>query len=360
MKTAALLLASSASVLALTKDETAATALKLQQQTHELAEKLKHPLQHDAKLAQALKTLSGQPLTSTLNARVVSNSRTMRRSLRGKKGKGKGKDKGKDDDESEEEPVSYPRTAFQIQAGFCAGTDLGDFTLTEPHFLTSVQVWNDVCVNGVSLDDDTPFSFMVNYAVDENGDLIRIDNMYMLHDCVQESLVSSNVEPTTDFSFGGMVSPNGICTDLGGFGARVAVSETPLVHSAGGGIMVEGLDTRVNECYGALMNADYSIPDIVEYTSNDFPFTGGYVTMCHMQGSVDDPDGVVVPDGGSFMYDLSRCSEEPAKRVINVFTSSDCSGSATDTYVVDAEMCAFTGRDHEDFAYAFQNCWSGN
>jgi hypothetical protein len=362
--TAAVLLGSLASsaALTLTKEEASSAALKMQQQTHELAEHLKHPLQHDAKLAAAVKTLSGQPLTSTLNARVISKTRKSRRFLRGKKGKGKGK--GKDDDEGESEVVSAPRTGLQYQIGWCAGTFLVDQTLTEPHYLTSIQFWNDVCVNGVDLTDNTPFSYMSDFLINESGDLVFSHSVYMLHDCVEENMLDSVIEDTTELTYGGNVSPNGVCTDVGGFGARIAVSETPLVHTAGGGVMVEGMDTSVNDCYHVQTSADYTSADYVEYTSNDIPFSGGYFTQCHEQDNSDDTayddddNDDLVPIGGSYMFDLSRCGEDPPKRVMNIFTTNDCSGTPT-VHIEDSDMCEFDGRDTEDLFYLFENCWSG-
>jgi hypothetical protein len=361
MKTAVLASLASASALSVAKEEVSDVVLKLQQQTHEIAEHLKHPLSYNNNLAQAVKKLSGQPLTSTLKSRVVSKSR---RNLRGKKGKGKGKGKGGDDDNGDEngEEQSVARTGFQLQVGFCAGTDLGDMTLTEPHYFTSLQMWNDVCVNGVGMGDDTPFSYANSFTLDESGALVGMTKLYMLHDCLDENLDMTEMIPSDEFTFGGAVTPNGVCTDLGGYGARIAVSESPVVHSQGGGIIVEGEDTSVNDCYSSLMSSDYSQADIVEYSSNDFPTSSGYFPLCHMQDSgnddYDDGDDLV-PEGGSYMYDLSRCNEDPPKRIMNVYTSSDCSGTISNTFIEDADMCVFDGREAEDFLYLFQNCWSG-
>ena len=366
MKTAVLAsLSLASSSVALTKEETLSKVQTAQKQTHELAEHLKHPLEHNTELANAIKTLSGQPLSSTLKAKTVSRSRVMKRSLRGKGGKGKGKGKGDDDssEDSEEDNVSH--SYFQMQTGFCAGSTLGDVTLTEDFYVTSLQFTNNVCVNGVMMDGDMPFSYSNVISINEGGQLVRTIYSYMLHDCVDEYLMQTEMPSTDEFLFGGSVSPNGMCTDTGfGFGARVALSESPLMHSSGeAGVIVEAEDSSANDCYENAVNGNYVGFDLVEYTANEIPTSFGYTPICYEKdfGSGDDDyyyaDDDLVPDGGSHSFDLSRCSEDPPVRVMNIYTSNDCSGNPT-VESEPSDFCYFD-REHDDFLYQFQTCWAG-
>jgi hypothetical protein len=359
------LVASATASVTLSQPEGQRLAAKMLKQSHQLTEKLKYPLEHDTVLAAEVKKLSASS-SLNLKSRGVTRTRSQKRSLRGKGGKGKGKGKDKDSSSGGGDEDGAARSYLQIQQGYCAGTTIDVTTFENDYFVTSFHYANDICYNIID-EMGEAYSTMNSFYVSETGQLMQNVKYYFLHDCEDMNQIVDIDMPNDDLSFGGMVSPNGMCTTLGdGIGVRVAVSETPVSHTTGGGVMIEGEDNSVNACYWNMMNADYSSFDIIEYMNTDYPTSSGYAPTCHSNDGDDDGDDGddddnddAVPIGGSYMYDLSRCNEDPPILGRSIFNSNtECSGTADTMEFEQADRCIFDKEVEEQVAL-FQTCWAG-
>jgi hypothetical protein len=286
-----------------------------------------HQIQTSQK-THALKAVNNYKLANkvvSLQARGVTGAAKKSRALRGKSGKGKGKSKSDDDKDDEGDEVDIAsRKYLQMSSGFCSGTDIGTGPYTEDFYVFHGQFANNVCLNSVD-SDGYAYSSKVFLTGDE---FMLMADSYMMHDCQDEYLVATE-DITSEFTFGGAVMPNGMCTDFDGFGVKMLVSETPLTMPAG--FVASAENSRANDC---AMMTDLSTYDELELETSfiSIPSFGDF-PLCNQEDS--DDDGA----SGSYQYDVSACGDEPSTLTIQHFSDLDCT-VPTGSSMEEAKMCA--------------------
>lgn len=318
-----------------------------------------HTLQHakalDAvKLARGDATLSLQAQAQTktkVQAKGVSKSSL--RALRGKAGKGKGK--GKDDDEEEEEEGEWEtmaRSYLSMSAGICAGGNFAGDTMAADTYLYIGQMVSGSCENMVDSDGMT-YSMKTSFTAEPFS---IMESVHSMHDCKDDYYVSS-MDVTSDFTFGGAVTANGVCTDLGGYAVRLMVSDTSVTMPPGFVATTENM--HVNDCKAG----DISSYDFVDMEAAGITLSGGYMSMCFSENDSDD-DTLDDSLFGSYAYDVSGCGGDPASLTITSFSDSDCTVS-TGSDTESAKYCSFdfehfveemTATSSATFLYTSQFC----
>jgi hypothetical protein len=359
--TATLLASSASATLTQQQQDAVKVASAAQQQGSKHLKEL-----HIAQVAKSLSAVKdfqlsggkvGSLQASSVRTRGVSKgikARAPVRTLRGKGGKGKGK--GKDDDETEDEGDAENMAApmyLQMQTGMCAGTDLGEGPLSEDMYMSSMQD-SGACVNSIDSEGDaystaltlTPSPFAIHVSV------------FMLHDCVAENHVFD--EDITDiFTSGGTAATDGSCTDMGGYGMRMAISETSLQASASGrSTVLYASSGSANSCAAAATSngADISLFAVADWQETGLTLSSGWVPLCHSED-----------DGSSFMYDTSNCGAATPELTYSYYSDNACSvPAATPTETEESRFCFFdyeffaeemAMEDSADFVYEVETCF---